>query len=87
MTRPKMSVIMPVYNVEAYVGEAIRSVLDQTLDALELIIVDDGGTDGSMDAEPAATEQTQQPVTEVEVISETTDSTATAADTTAVTTL
>jgi len=44
------------------------------------------GTDGSMDAEPAATEQTQQPVTEVEVISETTDSTATAADTTAVTT-
>ncbi len=49
MTRPKMSVIMPVYNVEAYVGEAIQSVLDQTLDALELIIVDDGGTDGSMD--------------------------------------
>ncbi|GAA0283696.1 hypothetical protein GCM10009127_26400 [Alteraurantiacibacter aestuarii] len=50
MTSPeKISVIMPVYNVELYVAEAIRSVLDQSHDCLELIVVDDGGQDGSMD--------------------------------------
>ncbi|MGB3710392.1 MAG: glycosyltransferase [Erythrobacter sp.] len=49
MTNPKISVIMPVYNVEAFVGEAIRSVLDQTFAEFELICVDDGGSDASMD--------------------------------------
>ena len=49
MTIPKISVIMPVYNVEAYVSEAIDSVLAQTLPDFELIIVDDGGSDGSVD--------------------------------------
>ncbi|MXP10398.1 glycosyltransferase family 2 protein [Pseudoblastomonas halimionae] len=49
MTNPKMSVVMPVYNVEAYVAEAIQSVLAQTFTDFELIIVDDGGQDGSMD--------------------------------------
>lgn len=44
-----ISVVMPVYNVEAYVAEAIRSVLAQSYDNFELIVVDDGGTDGSMD--------------------------------------
>lgn len=45
----KISVIMPVYNVEAYVADAVQSVLDQTYENFELIVVDDGGTDGSMD--------------------------------------
>ena len=45
--RPAVSVIMPVYNVEAYVGDAIRSILAQTFSDFELIIVDDGGADGS----------------------------------------
>lgn len=45
---PRVSVVMPVYNVEAYVAEAIRSVLAQTYTDFELIIVDDGGADGSM---------------------------------------
>ncbi|MHC4563606.1 MAG: glycosyltransferase family 2 protein [Planctomycetota bacterium] len=44
---PTFSVIMPVYNHVDYVGEAIHSVLDQTLGDWELIIVDDGSTDGS----------------------------------------
>lgn len=44
-----ISVVMPVYNVEAFVAEAIRSVLDQSYRELELIVVDDGGQDGSMD--------------------------------------
>lgn len=46
---PIISVIMPVYNVEAYVAEAIESVLAQTLPDFELIIVDDGGTDRSIE--------------------------------------
>jgi glycosyltransferase involved in cell wall biosynthesis len=48
LIRPAVSVIMPVYNVEAYVGDAIRSVLVQTFSNIELIVVDDGGADGSM---------------------------------------
>lgn len=46
---PLVSVIMPVYNTEAYLGEAIRSVLDQHFTDLELIVVDDGSADGSAD--------------------------------------
>jgi glycosyltransferase involved in cell wall biosynthesis len=46
---PIVSVIMPVYNVEKYVAQAIRSVLEQSFADFELIIIDDGGTDGSME--------------------------------------
>jgi GT2 family glycosyltransferase len=38
---------MPVYNAERYVGEAVRSILDQTFADFELIIIDDGSTDRS----------------------------------------
>jgi glycosyltransferase involved in cell wall biosynthesis len=44
---PRVSVIMPVYNGEAYLAEAIESVLEQTLGDLELIVVDDGSEDGT----------------------------------------
>lgn len=43
----KISVIVPVYNGEEYLGECIESILRQTHGDLELIIVDDGSTDGS----------------------------------------
>ena len=46
--RPIVSVVMPVYNVEQYVADAICSVLNQTLKNFELVIVDDGGTDASL---------------------------------------
>jgi glycosyltransferase involved in cell wall biosynthesis len=46
--RPTVSVIMPVYNVEAYVGDAIRSVLAQSFSDFELIVVDDAGADRSL---------------------------------------
>jgi glycosyltransferase involved in cell wall biosynthesis len=39
---------MPVYNAEPYVGQAIESVLGQTLGHLEILAVDDGSTDGSL---------------------------------------
>lgn len=43
----KVSVIMPVYNVEKYVGKAIESILNQTLEEFEFLIVDDGTPDHS----------------------------------------
>lgn len=46
--QPKVSVIIPVYNVEKYVGECLDSVIQQTFSDIEIICVDDGSTDGSL---------------------------------------
>src|SRR6266581_2726694 len=43
----KLSVVVPIYNVEAYLQEALESVARQTLRDLEVIMIDDGCTDGS----------------------------------------
>ena len=45
--KPFFSVVMPVYNVESYLEEAIQSVLSQTFSDFELILVDDCSPDGS----------------------------------------
>ena len=47
--RPRVSVVMPVFEVERFVGRALQSVLAQTLSDLEVVIVDDGSTDRSID--------------------------------------
>ncbi|WP_405481885.1 CDP-glycerol glycerophosphotransferase family protein [Streptomyces anulatus] len=44
---PLLSVVVPVHNVEAYLEDCLRSVADQTLEAIEVVMVDDGSTDGS----------------------------------------
>ena len=46
---PKVSVIIPVYNVEKYLRECLDSVVNQTLKEIEIICVDDGSTDSSLD--------------------------------------
>lgn len=46
---PLISVVMPTFNREMFLREAIQSVLDQTFRDFELIIIDDGSTDGTKD--------------------------------------
>ncbi|MES2209896.1 MAG: glycosyltransferase family A protein [Chloroflexota bacterium] len=43
--KPTVSVILPAYNCPAYIGEAVESMLAQTFEDFELIVIDDGSTD------------------------------------------
>lgn len=47
--KPLVSVIIPVYNAERYLGECVESLILQTLKNVEFIFVDDGSTDRSLD--------------------------------------
>ena len=49
MGSPKVSVVIPVYNVEKYLRQCLDSVVNQTLKDIEIICVDDGSTDSSPD--------------------------------------
>lgn len=46
-TNPKVTVLMPVYNGERYVQEAVSSVLNQSFSDFELLVIDDGSSDGT----------------------------------------
>lgn len=50
MNQPFVSIVIPCYNAEKYVGQAIVSALSQTYPRKEVIVVDDGSTDGSVAA-------------------------------------
>ncbi|MGZ4436429.1 MAG: CDP-glycerol glycerophosphotransferase family protein [Nocardioidaceae bacterium] len=47
LVRPTVSVILPIYNVEAYLGECLDSIAAQTYGNYEVVVVDDGSPDGS----------------------------------------
>lgn len=49
MSYPLVSIIIPCYNAEAYIGDAIESALSQSYPAVEIILIDDGSTDQSLD--------------------------------------
>ena len=48
MDKNLVSVIIPVYNTEEFVEEAVRSIMNQTLQEIEIIVINDGSTDGSL---------------------------------------
>ena len=49
MTNPRVSVIVPAYNVEKYIVQCIKSIQGQSYDNVELIVVDNESTDGTYD--------------------------------------
>ena len=44
---PKVSIIVPIYNVEEYLERCINSLIGQTLEDIQIILVNDGSTDKS----------------------------------------
>lgn len=63
--RPLVSVVITCFNYGRYVEEAVRSVVDQTLDSVQIIVVDGGSTDGST---PEVLRRLQEELPEVTVL-------------------
>ena len=61
--RSRISVMIPVYNGEAYLGEAVESVLSQSYRPIEVLVVDDGSSDGTAELVRARPETTPDPAT------------------------
>ncbi|MFN6481640.1 MULTISPECIES: glycosyltransferase family 2 protein [unclassified Nostoc] len=54
---PKVSVVIPAYNTEAYIAKAIESALEQTLTDIEVIVVDDGSSDKTVEIAKSFSDQ------------------------------
>lgn len=61
MDNIKVSVIVPVFNAEEYIGKTIDSIINQDFDSYEIIVVDDGSTDGSLEIIKKTLENSQIP--------------------------
>ena len=48
MNNPKVSIIVPIYNLESYIEQSVRSLLAQFYQDIEIILVDDGSKDASL---------------------------------------
>lgn len=48
MPKPLLSILVPIYNVETYLAQCLSSLIDQSLQDIEIICVNDGSTDGSL---------------------------------------
>lgn len=49
MNKPEISVIVPVYNARGYLSKCVNSILSQGVESMEILLIDDGSTDGSGD--------------------------------------
>ena len=47
--QPLVTVLLPVYNAEKYLSEGIESIINQTYKNLDILLVDDGSTDSSVE--------------------------------------
>ena len=47
MKRSKISIIVPVYNTEKYIRSCLDSLINQTIEDIEIVVVNDGSTDSS----------------------------------------
>ncbi|MEH2161398.1 MAG: glycosyltransferase family 2 protein [Nostoc sp.] len=54
---PKVSVIIPAYNTEAYIAKALESALEQTLNDIEVIMVDDGSNEQTVEVAKSFTDK------------------------------
>ena len=66
MSAPQVTVIMPMYNALPFVREAIGSILSQTFQDFELLVVDNGSTDGSLEYVKSLTDQRVRVLSEPE---------------------
>lgn len=57
----KVSVIVPVYNVEKFLSRCLESLLNQTLKDIEIICINDGSTDKSLEILKTYIQQTSSP--------------------------
>ena len=59
---PKVSIIVPFYNVEKYIEKCLQTLVNQTLEDIEIILVNDGSQDGTVEIAKKYQEQYPQKI-------------------------